>query len=558
MTESKIHKIALLAVFILAFGLRFYKLGAVPDGLYQDETAIAINAFSLTQTGRDEHNQKFPLYFKSFGDYKLPVYIYAAVLPVKFLGMTPFAVRLPSALFSFLTVIFWYLLVKKLYRHKTIALIAAAMLAVNPWHIHYARATFEVSIGLFLLIAGCLCLHVSQTGKKWYLFMGSVFFLLLLYSYNLTRLLSPLLFLATLYILKNKNAKISLVEKISTAVLWVMGLLPLALTFFSAAGINSAGGTLLYSSPVIEARLLEIKSYFVDYPFLSKIIFSMPVMFMVTYLRNIASYFSPEFYFLTGSAHGNHGLGIVGQFLLPQLPLILIGLSAMMLGKYKSRLFLSWGAITVAVASLTREAPHSTRSFFLIPTLIMASSLGLFITIDWIGKRTYKLMGWFALGTVLLYFFAHYLSLYYVYFPKSYAPKWRYADREAGKFIKDNMDRYDRIIIDDKAGLIYTSILFYLQIPPRDFLSTAIWSPEDSEGFSHPLEFTKFIYKPVNFLSDLSDNRTMLVVSADTLLPPGTRVVHTVYYPDVPSVYPVGGNVYWENKRLPAYKFIAK
>src|SRR3989344_5210772 len=94
----------IIAIIILAAILSLYKLGEVPSGLYQDETAIGYNAYSLLETGKDEHGVSYPLYFKSFGDYKLPVYIYLTAFSVKTFGLTGFAVRLPSAVFGILSV----------------------------------------------------------------------------------------------------------------------------------------------------------------------------------------------------------------------------------------------------------------------------------------------------------------------------------------------------------------------------------------------------------------------------------------------------------------------
>jgi len=58
------------AIFALAVYLRLFQFGEVPNGLYQDETAIGFNAYSILETGKDEYGKDFPLYFRSFGDYK--------------------------------------------------------------------------------------------------------------------------------------------------------------------------------------------------------------------------------------------------------------------------------------------------------------------------------------------------------------------------------------------------------------------------------------------------------------------------------------------------------
>ena len=101
----------LTAIFILAAFLRYYMLGTIPLGLNNDETAIGYNAYTILQSGKDEYGTSFPLYFRSFDDYKLPVYIYMTSINEKIFGATPFAVRFPSALFGSLSVIAIYLLV---------------------------------------------------------------------------------------------------------------------------------------------------------------------------------------------------------------------------------------------------------------------------------------------------------------------------------------------------------------------------------------------------------------------------------------------------------------
>lgn len=85
MNKRYLFFILLLSIFVFAFILRFYKLGEIPNGLYQDETAIGYNAYSILNIGKDEYGKDFPLYFKSFGDWKLPVYIYSTALSIKFL-----------------------------------------------------------------------------------------------------------------------------------------------------------------------------------------------------------------------------------------------------------------------------------------------------------------------------------------------------------------------------------------------------------------------------------------------------------------------------------------
>jgi len=86
---KKFKKIPLLLffIFLLGFCWRFYQLANIPSSFNRDEPAIGYNAYSLLKIGKDEWGKRFPLSFKSFGDYKSPLYIYLTVLAIKVFGM---------------------------------------------------------------------------------------------------------------------------------------------------------------------------------------------------------------------------------------------------------------------------------------------------------------------------------------------------------------------------------------------------------------------------------------------------------------------------------------
>lgn len=72
-------KFILFSIFILAFLLRFVGLEKLSPPLNRDEAALGYNAYSLLQTGKDEHGISWPLAFESIGDYKMPGYIYLSL-----------------------------------------------------------------------------------------------------------------------------------------------------------------------------------------------------------------------------------------------------------------------------------------------------------------------------------------------------------------------------------------------------------------------------------------------------------------------------------------------
>lgn len=536
--KHNIYFFLLILIFLLGFFLRFYKLGEIPYGFYQDESAIGYNAFSIMQTGHDEHSQSFPLYFKSFGDYKLPIYIYLSIPAIKAFGLTEFAIRFPSMLFGFLTLIVFYFFTRALTRNNNLALIAAGLLAINPWHLHYSRATFEVSISLFLFTLGGLFLYKAlEEGKRGLFLIGTLCFIVDIYTYNLTRLLAPLLFALFIFTNRKKIKIVSKLELIATIITTVVILIPFITTFLQSGGLSSSRGTLIFTSSAVQAPLLELRSYFVNFPVIfTKAFFNQLALTAWQYINNVASFLSPAFFFISGSSHGNHGIGNVGQFYLFELPLVVFGVIKTIKDKKKwGNLLLLWAVVVILIASLTREVPHATRSFFLIVPLEIFSALGLVILLQKIKKYNYyRLLVILALGFVL-YNVIFYFSSYYIRFPILYAKAWRQEDKALSLYLLQNQNNYDKIIFDKESGFVYTSLLFYQHFSPQKFQESAVYYPDDSEGMSQIQSFDKYEFRNIDWEKDISLKNTLIITNADHK-PKDKTILKTFTYPARPIV----------------------
>src|SRR5207245_10503703 len=87
-----------LAIFIVVVVSHLAGLQASPPALFGDEAAFGYNGWAIAHHGVDQYGVAWPLFFRSFGDYKGPVGVYAVALLNAFLPLTPFIVRLPNAL----------------------------------------------------------------------------------------------------------------------------------------------------------------------------------------------------------------------------------------------------------------------------------------------------------------------------------------------------------------------------------------------------------------------------------------------------------------------------
>src|SRR6266404_5246517 len=122
----------MIGIIVLAFVLRFYHLNSYP-ALNADEASIGYDAYSLIQTGHDQHGNAWPIDFQSFNDYKPGLYVYIVLPFVKILGLNEWSVRIPNAFIGVVSVYIIYLLAKELFgkEKELFALLAALFLAIS-------------------------------------------------------------------------------------------------------------------------------------------------------------------------------------------------------------------------------------------------------------------------------------------------------------------------------------------------------------------------------------------------------------------------------------------
>lgn len=145
----------LAAILLVAAVLRLYRLDQIPPPMNSDEASRGYDAWSLWETGRDQFGEFLPFLLRSFGpgDYPAAASAYIAAPFTGLLGPGALGIRLATALAAIATVLIVYLW---LYRERgaVLALLAAFLLAVNPWHVRMSRWAPEANIAPFFLAIG--------------------------------------------------------------------------------------------------------------------------------------------------------------------------------------------------------------------------------------------------------------------------------------------------------------------------------------------------------------------------------------------------------------------
>src|ERR1043166_5686828 len=158
-------QIIVLLVLIAGGALLYTRsLTTHPAGFYIDESSIAYNAHSIAQTGHDEHGEAWPLYFRAFGDYKNPVYIYLLALIFKVIGPGILAARSLSALLGFAAALAIGLLAWRVTKRLPVVLLVALAALFTPWLFELSRVVVEVA--LYPLLIGFLLLLVNGLSAK--------------------------------------------------------------------------------------------------------------------------------------------------------------------------------------------------------------------------------------------------------------------------------------------------------------------------------------------------------------------------------------------------------
>src|SRR3989344_8750091 len=96
-----------------------------------------------------------------------PFYYWLLDIWAEVFGQSLYSLRGFSVFFGAATVFMIYLLIKKLTQKNYLALGAAALLAVNPFHIQYSLEARMYTLGTFLIAASTWVLVKSLESNKW-------------------------------------------------------------------------------------------------------------------------------------------------------------------------------------------------------------------------------------------------------------------------------------------------------------------------------------------------------------------------------------------------------
>jgi hypothetical protein len=466
----------LVAILILAAGLRLYRINEIPYGFYWDEAAITYNAWGISVWNRDEFGNKLPVSFKSFGDYKAPLLIYLLGGIYKFTGLHPEYLRIIIAFSGIGVVVITFLLTQEFERQKKLphntALVSAFFMAITPWGVNFSRFGLEAMLALLLFTTGVLFLEKSKTNSQ-YFYLAGILFSLCLYAYHSAKIVTPIFLLMWASLDRQTIWKQKKAVTLSLA-LSALVLTPLIQDTLFGPGFERGKSLIFFSNPAL-----------------------LP--------QNIASFLSLNYWIFgqdsVGLRHNVPGFGVLPKTIFIFL---IIGL-VQLLKKKKNRRLVIWAIIGLLPSMLSNDAPHAIRSLMALPPVIMIASWGYMALPKVIQKISIIIL---LVETVL------YLNAYYGTYAIQSATAFQYGYKQAILTAEKIADPNDKIIVTDYYGQPYIYTLLYRKLTPEEFKFGALAN----------YEFRKISWP------DTQENR-VYVATPEEISPNDPSVIQTLYIP---------------------------
>lgn len=479
------HLLLLVAILLLGSVLRLHHLGDNPRILNRDEAALAYNAQLLQKSGLDEWGQSWPLAFKSFGDYKLPGYIYTLLTLFSFLPNNDFVVRLPAALAGIAILYIVYLISLKCFSKKQESLMLILVLAVLPSMIFYSRMAWEANLGLMWSLLSILLLFFSHTTNRRqqdiYSAIGVLAILLSVVTYNTPLLYLPFIILAYLIFHTSKPKKIWVPTLIAMLAIFLLGL-------YLLSGLTEQKSSItLFSNPTVwhnytlyrqDLSGLSLKFFGSRYYYWLKLMFA-----------NFINSFSSSFLVTQGGSHPWHSTTGYAHlywsvYLSALVGIVLAtirGIKQLIQGSLSPKmknilLLLGLLLASLAPAVVTVDAPHATRSLLFFVLLIFFAIYGV-TSVSKLTKVPQLILLVFI--AALSFEASIYFNDYFIDYPTQQSalkPGFDIAVMEIDKKLEDTQVA---VIAD---GYQYISAAWYLKMSPDLFFETIAREGPDTVG----------------------------------------------------------------------------
>jgi 4-amino-4-deoxy-L-arabinose transferase-like glycosyltransferase len=188
-----------LAVAVLiavgAAGIYTTRLGDSPIHMIRDEVVFALQAQSISSSGRDLSGRFLPLYFTEpeFPAGRDPMFIYATALVLKVLPFSPASARLAAALVGVVNCVLMFFIGRRLFGSWWMGAVSALVLAMIPAHFIHSRLGLSILFPMPFMLAWILgVLRYVETREPWRLGLAFALLACGIYGYLAAVVMTPI------------------------------------------------------------------------------------------------------------------------------------------------------------------------------------------------------------------------------------------------------------------------------------------------------------------------------------------------------------------------------
>lgn len=515
--------ISIIVILLIGAVIRFVGLDQFPPQLNRDEAALALNARLIAQAGFDEWHHYFPLQFQSFGDYKLPGYIYILVILFQ-IHVSDVVVRIPAAIAGVGIIIattFWVQNILNSTFSKSSFIFLMASLSLTPFAIFYSRMAWEANVSLFLMVLALWLLHARKPtfltdGIASFIFLGAIL------TYNSAFILFPFV-MVTIPLLRGVKKFRSWMYTVTTLIFFFILSASLLITNNSQKSgiLLFQDGEVLDAYPRYRAQLPSV---------LQPMIGNQYVYFAQIATRHYLETFSPYFLITHGGQHPWHSIMGRGHLFWCTYLLFFLGVFStiwQVIVKAKKHgdvkrvsvapmTLLYLLAISPLPSIFTTDSPHATRSLFTFLMLLVFSAIGFQTFIAYVTRkvknmRTIAIVFIFAL---LLIESSSYLYQYFVLWPGQFSPDFQLGLKQ--KIVEAHtLYPTGNIGIQDSGEYLYATVAWYDTTDAKTLLNTIEREGPSVAGLYRVTHFSRYYFVP-DKTTEFPEKATVLVPQKNT------------------------------------------
>jgi 4-amino-4-deoxy-L-arabinose transferase-like glycosyltransferase len=499
-----------LLIAVGAF-LRLYALDRYPLPMHQDELASVYDGYSLAETGADRTGAPHPFIIRGSGavDYRPALYAWLAAVPLRFLGFSPLAGRLPSAVLGTLSLVLLYAFARR-FAGPTFALLALLFAALSPWHILFSRIAHQGSAlpGFFLILSLWLWLRCAQ--KNYPPGQLGVLAFAIGVSANAhysSRLIAPLLALLVFIDLLSHAP-----NRRKSAAVFVLACLVGAL-------------------PQLWVMLTEPEHFFVRLR-VTQLSAGGKVPMIAEVLHNFSFVVSPRLLFWPTM----EDTGMTAARLIPaEIAVYYLGIltfsKLMDAGPSRFRVYIYLVATIALLPGIITANSSSIRFAAVVPLLPLFSAAGAM----WLGEQLQKLgiprAFYYSTGTIATLGTFSFTAWMYLASPKANGQRSNNVIVQVGQKLATLGARYDSVFVVDSPLYAAYHVVAFSGMRPSEYQAAPKVITLDAKGWDYVRQVGKYQFLPPRELPDrlqlslASPQRSLFVLRVP---PPGVRVVDSV------------------------------